>query len=155
MSRSLLPRFQFMPTRPRAKFRMSQQLLAPVGFGCSNDLVTDLLHPFSSLLFIKIILHKSFPCFQSKSWGEKNHKLKNKRSCKQGRICSPTVVSGNHQVELSDKMGSLVLTSHQKQGCTPTQTHTSTPRRRPAPDHGLPLRPNSCQEGGFLFAMPT
>ena len=34
---------------------MSQQLLAPVGFGCSNDLVTDLLHPFSSLLFIKII----------------------------------------------------------------------------------------------------
>lgn len=144
-----------MPTRPRAKFRMSQQLLAPAGFGCSNDLVTDLLHPFSSLLFIKIILPKSFPCFQSKSLGEKNHKLKNKRACKQGRFFSPTFISGNHQVELSDVMGSLVLTSHQRQGRTYTQTHTPTARQPPAADHGLPLRPNSCREGSFLFAMPT
>ena len=82
MPRSLLPRFQFMPTRPRARLQMQQQILAPLGLGCMNYLEIDLLH---NLNFFSLHQNNStqiISMFPKQKWwrGKKLPRIKKKKS---------------------------------------------------------------------------
>lgn len=155
VSRSLLPRFQFMPTRHSevpgcgcSLWLPLTELLAPAGFGCK-------FYPRLIYSSVPFSPNESYPCCQSKSRKKKktidfrkNYKVK--KNSLQYRSGFVIKYPFQKTVRTRQGNGQFVLHASITSKARAHTGHPCAPSLSTSPDHRPSLRMNPSREGRFL-----